>query len=122
MTEVFSLDAVGQLFYVVPDLASPPEVQSSLREILDDETVELFWWDWERERYVDVHFRPVEPIEDPGRTLTWIDYDSRKIGAIGHDPKLLEEPSFLAQFVPAMRIAMERDRLHRDLVEKLDQL
>jgi signal transduction histidine kinase len=44
------------------------------------------------------------------------------VGAILHDPKLLDRPDFLDAFVPAMRIAMERDRLHRDLLLKIDQL
>ena len=37
------------------------------------------------------------------------------------DPKLLDRHAFLEGFVPAMRIAMERDRLHCDLLEKIDQ-
>ena len=45
-----------------------------------------------------------------------------EIGAIVHDPRLLETPGFTESFVPLIRIAMERDRLHRDLVSKLDQL
>ena len=54
--------------------------------------------------------------------VTLVEYESRKIGAILHDPELLEMSEFLDAFVPSMRIAMERDRLHRDLVEKLAQL
>ena len=39
-----------------------------------------------------------------------------------HAPRLLESPEFTASFLPMLRIAMERDRLHRDLVAKLEQL
>jgi signal transduction histidine kinase len=116
------VDEVGQIFRAIPDLATPEQVQSSLRGILDDPTLALFWWDWEREQYVDVHDAVHELREMPGRALTLVEYTSRKVGAIEHDPKLLERAEFLETFVPTMRIAMERDRLHRDLVEKIDEL
>jgi signal transduction histidine kinase len=123
VSEVFSsLDAVWQIFNAIPDLATPEQVQSSLREILDDPSLELYWWDWECERYVDVQSNPCAPDPSPGRAVTRVEYESRKVGLIAHDARLLEAPAFLDTFVPTMRIAMERDRLHRDLVEKLDQL
>jgi signal transduction histidine kinase len=115
------LDSIGLIFHGVPDLASPEEVQTSLRAILDDPSLELFWWDWEQERYVDVYGE--DAVEDvPGRVVTLVDYETRKIGAIAHDARLLDRPEFLESFVPTMRIAMERDRLHRDLVRKIDEL
>jgi signal transduction histidine kinase len=122
MSEVdTSLDAVGQLIHGIPDLATPPEVEVGLRAIFRDPSLELFWWDWEHERYVDVHWRPhdLRPTDD--RVLTMIEYPSRKVGAMIHDRRVLDEPEF-EPMVGAMRIAMERDRLHRELVEKLDQL
>jgi len=122
MSDASSLDAVWQIFHAIPDLATPAQVESSLRSILDDPTLELLWWDWERSAYVDVLGEPVELRSGPGRTVTSVDYESRKIGAIVHDSKLLELPVFLDTFVPTMRIAMERDRLHRDLVDKLEEL
>lgn len=119
------LTAVEQIFHVIPDLATPEQVQASLREILDDPTLDLFWWDWESERYVDVHDGPgtlatVDALVP--RVATLVEYESRRVGAILHDPKLLERDDFLEAFVPAMRVAMERDRLHRDLLKKIDQL
>jgi signal transduction histidine kinase len=122
MTEVSSaLDAVGTLIHGIPDLAAPPEVQDGLRTMLRDPSLELFWWDWEHDRYVDVEWQPSELRETEGRILTLIEYPSRKVGAMLHDPRVLDEPE-LEPILGAMRIAMERDRLHRELVEKLDQL
>jgi signal transduction histidine kinase len=117
------VDAIGQIFSVIPDLATPEQVQSSLREILDDPVLEMFWWDWENERYVDVHarVRPPEPAGE-GRAVTYVGYETRKVGAVVHEARLLDEPEFLGSFVPTIRIAMERDRLHRDLLRKLDEL
>jgi signal transduction histidine kinase len=120
-----TLTAIEQIFHVIPDLATPEQVQSSLRGILDDPSLELFWWDRETERYVDVHDGPGELATVDGaepRTATLIGYETRRVGAILHDAKLLERDDFLEAFVPAMRIALERDRLHRDLLLKIDQL
>jgi signal transduction histidine kinase len=123
MSEVASwLDTIARVFHWIPDLATPPEVESALREILDDPDLRLYWWDWEFERYVDVWGGRAEPGADDGLALTLLDYESRRIGAIVHDPRLLDTPGFTESFVPLIRIAMERDRLHRDLVLKLDQL
>jgi signal transduction histidine kinase len=118
-----SLDALGQIFHEIPDLATPEQVQTSLREILGDPTLELFWWDWERECYVDVQGEPRDVLAQRSeRIVTPVDYESRKIGALTHAASVLERPEFLATVLPTIRIAMERDRLHRDLVAKLEEL
>ena len=116
------LETIGRVFHAIPDLASPAQVQSALREILDDPALRVFWWDWERRRYVDVEGVPAEPAPVPGGVVTPVQYESRKIGAILHRARLLDDPHFMRSFVPVLRIAMERDRLHRDLVTKLEQL
>jgi len=123
VSEVVSwLDTIGRVFEGIPDLATPDEVEAALSEILEDPGLRLYWWDWELERYVDVRGVSAEPIGGPGGAVTWIGYETRKIGAVVHDPRLLEITEFTTTLVPLMRIAMERDRLHRDLVSKLDQL
>jgi signal transduction histidine kinase len=116
------VDRFGQIFHTIPDLASPEQVEASLRAILEDPTLRVYWWDWERERYVDVHGAATEELAAPGQVVTAVEYPSRKVGALAHDPALLELPEFLVSFVPAMRIAMERDRLYREQAERLDQL
>ena len=48
VSEVASwLDTIARIFNWIPDLATPEQVQSALREILDDPGLELYWWDWE---------------------------------------------------------------------------
>ena len=123
VSEVVSwLDTIGRVFEGIPDLATPDQVESALSEILDDPGLTLYWWDWELERYVDVRGVTAEPAAGAGGAVTWVGYETRKIGALAHDARLLDVPEFTATLIPLMRIAMERDRLHRDLVSKLDQL
>jgi signal transduction histidine kinase len=116
------LDTIRRIFDSIPDLASPAQVEGSLREILGDPGLRVFWWDWERECYVGVDGTSCAPAAAPGEVITRIEYETRRIGALIHDPRLSEAPEFTEAFVPMIRIAMERDRLHRDLVAKLEQL
>jgi signal transduction histidine kinase len=115
-------DTIRRIFEAIPDLATPHEVEGALREILGDPTLEVYWWDWERECYVGVDGSLCAPVARPGGVVTPIEYETRRIGALVHDAGLCEVPEFTEAFVPMIRIAMERDRLHRDLVTKLDQL
>src|SRR4029079_2405606 len=116
------LDTIGQVFQAIPDLATPEQVQSALREILDDPELGVYWWDWELEHYVDARGAPAAPRGGTGTVATWIGYETRRVGAIVHVERLLDDAEFTETFVPLLRIAMERDRLHRDLVAKLEQL
>jgi signal transduction histidine kinase len=123
MTEAASwLGTIERIFAAIPDLATPAQVQSSLREILPDPGLRVYWWDWERDCYVGIEGAPEEPLPEPGAVATPVEYDSRRIGMLVHDARFLDSPEFTASFVPMIRIAMERDRLHRDLVAKLEQL
>ena len=64
MSEVVSwVDTIGRVFEGIPDLATPEEVETALTEILGDPGLELHWWDWELERYVDVRGVPSDPVE-----------------------------------------------------------
>ena len=116
------LETIRRIFDAIPDLATPAEVQASLRDILEDPSLGVYWWDWERECYVGIDGAPADPRPGPGAVLTPIEYETRRIGMLVHDARLLDSPEFTRSFVPMVRIAMERDRLHRDLVAKLEQL
>ena len=62
MSEVVTwLDTIGRVFEGIPDLAAPDEVEVALSEILEDPLLQLYWWDWELERYVDVRGVAAEP-------------------------------------------------------------
>jgi signal transduction histidine kinase len=113
---------IQRVFDTIPDLATPAQVQDALSEILDDPSLRVLWWDWERETYVDQNGAACAPEATVGAVVTPIEYETRRIGALVHDAALLEAPEFPGSFIPMMRIAMERDRLHRDLVAKLEQL
>ena len=114
---------VGKLLVETSRDASRTEAQENLRRTLRDPTLELVFWLAERRGYVDVDGRPYDlPHEDPARAVTPIDYGDRPVGALVHDPTLLEEPELIESFVAAARLAIERDRLQAELLARLDDL
>ena len=81
------------------------------------------FWLAERGGYVDVDGQPYDlPHDDPARAVTPIDYGDRPVGALVHDPTLLDEPELIESFVAAARLAIERDRLQAELLARLDEL
>ena len=54
--------------------------------------------------------------------MTPIAYGDRPVGALVHDPSLLDEPELIEAFVAAARLAIERDRLQAELLARLDDL
>ena len=114
---------VGRVLVETAGDASRAEAQESLRRALRDPTLELVFWLAERGGYVDVDGRPYDlPHDDPARAVTPIDYGDRPVGALVHDPTLLEEPELIESFVAAARLAIERDRLQAELLARLDEL
>ena len=114
---------VGKLLVETSGDASRAEAQESLRRRLRDPTLELVFWLAERGGYVDVDGQPYDlPHDDPARAVTAIDYGDRPVGALVHDPTLLDEPELIESFVAAARLAIERDRLQAELLARLDEL
>ena len=81
------------------------------------------FWLAERSGYVDVEGHPYDlPHDEPARAVTPIEYGDRPVGALVHDPTLLDEPELIESFVAAARLSIERDRLQAELLARLDEL
>jgi PAS domain S-box-containing protein len=114
---------VGRLLAATAGQHTPDEAQENLRHALHDPTLDLLFWLGERETYVGVDGQPYElPHDDPARAVTPIAYGDRPVGALVHDPSLLDEPELMEAFVAAARLAIERDRLQAELLARLDEL
>ena len=112
---------VGRLFVDVPENPSPEELHAAFRRALHDPTVRLAHWLPERRLYVDLEGWPFDEVE-AGRTLTPVEYEGRRVGALIHDPSLLEEPELLEAAVASARIGLEKDRLQAELRARLIEL
>ena len=113
---------VGRLFADIPENPTADEVHSAFAHALHDPSVLVLNWLPERESYVDLDGRPVELGPNDSRTWTLVEYEGRRVGAIVHDPSLLEQPELLEAAVATARIGLEKDRLATELRARLVEL
>ena len=99
------------------------QLRDSLRKALGDPSLELAFWLPESSRYVDADGRAVDlPTGDPSRAVTEVRLEDRLVGAIVHDPALLEDPEVVQAVGAAAALALENQRLDAELGAKIDEL
>jgi PAS domain S-box-containing protein len=113
---------VGRLFVDVPENPTPEDLHAAFRRVLRDPTARLAHWLPERQLFVDLEGWPFSEDVGEGRHLTLVEYEGRRVGAIIHDPSLLEEPELLEAAVASARIGLEKDRLQAELRARLIEL
>jgi len=112
-TRFFRTAAVGR---VIERLALDPRgVRDALATELGDPTLEVLYW--VDGRYVDREGRPQTP-----ETLTEIDHEGRRVGALVHDRSLDEEPELVREAAAAAALALENQRLEVELRARLEAL
>jgi signal transduction histidine kinase len=101
----------------------PGAVRDALARTLGDPSLELALWLPERGSYADGAGKPVE-LPPPGaeRAVTLLGPPGAPIGALVHDPVLLERPALLTAAGAAARLALENERLQADLRAQLAEL
>jgi signal transduction histidine kinase len=102
--------------------APPEDVQTVLREVLDDPRLELRFLLPESERYVDARGAPVARDPDDRRRRTAIDRAGTPIAEVLHDPSMHERPDLLQQVVEHAGLAIEIVRLRVELRRQLDEV
>lgn len=99
-------------------------LHDALADALDDPTLEIVYrLGGDRAGWVDEAGRDVEePSATPGRAVTMIERNGRRIAALVHDPALVEEPDLVQSVCAAAAMALENERLQADLRARLEQL
>jgi PAS domain S-box-containing protein len=86
------------------------ELDQELRRILRDPTATLFVWLGREKGYIDAEGRPYESIsESAERTVTAIEDEEGRLGALVHDPVLRNE-ELLADVAGALRMNLQHLR------------
>jgi len=101
--------------------APPPgSLQAALAQAVDDPELRIAYWLSDSQRYVDAEGRPVaEPAIRPGRTLTTLVREGRKIAVVSHTAAV---PDLERAIGAAVRLALENERLQAEMLAHLDQL
>ena len=98
-------------------------LRAELARALGDPSVELAYWLPDSGQHVDADGRPVElPPAGAGRAVTEVERDGRPIGAIVHDPALLDDPEQVRAAGAAAALALENARLEAELRAKVEEL
>jgi signal transduction histidine kinase len=103
------------------DQAPPPgSLQAALAEAVGDPELRIAYWLPAAQRYVDTNGRPVaEPVAAPGRAITALVRDGRRIAVVSHIAAL---PDLERELGAALRLALENERLQAETLAQLDQL
>jgi signal transduction histidine kinase len=105
---------------LIEQLAADRDVRDALADALGDPSLDVAYWLPER-GYVDREGHELGPPE-PGRGLTEIDHEGRRVGALLHGAMLAETPDLVFEATAAAALAMENARLEVELRAKLEAL
>ncbi len=99
------------------------ELRGAVAKALRDSTVAVGYWRGDQGGYRDVEGCPVDvPPHDDSRTATMIERDGRRVGALVHDRALLEDPALLDAVCAAAGLALENQRLHAEVLDRLEEV
>lgn len=113
---------VGKLVVELGDGAPGDRLRSALARTLGDPSVEVAYWTPETARYLDGSGRAMTLPADGSRAVTVIERAGERVGALVHDPALHDEPALLDVVSAAAGLAMENERLHAELLARLDEV
>ncbi len=112
--------AVAQITANLGQAPPPGSLQAALAQAVDDPELRIAYWLPDSQRYVDAAGRPVaEPAIRPGRTLTTLVREGRKIAVVSHTAAV---PDLERAIGAAVRLALENERLQAEMLAHLDQL
>jgi signal transduction histidine kinase len=116
--------AVGGLVATIGETLGPGELRDALAVALNDPSLDLAYWLERRGEHVDARGRRIElpDSEDEGRAVYDVTLDGARVGAIIHDPTVLEDPDLLEAVGAAAALALRREQLEHELRAKVQEL
>src|SRR4051812_18170805 len=98
------------------------DVASVMARAVGDPSLELVYWSPEAERYVDREGHAAVLPAGRDRVVTPIELRGRRIGALVHDPSLLEEPGMVRAAGRTAALWLERAQLEAERNARLIEL
>jgi signal transduction histidine kinase len=112
--------AVARIVTSLGQAPAPGSLQAALARAVGDPGLQIAYWLPDSQRHVDANGRPVaEPVARPGRAITALVRDGRKIAVVSHTAAL---PDLQREIGAAVRLALENERLQAEALAQLDQL
>jgi signal transduction histidine kinase len=112
--------AVARIATSLGQAPPPGSVQAALAKAVGDPALQIAYWLPDSRHYVDPDGRPVaEPVAAPGRAITALVRDGRRIAVVAHTAAL---PDLERELGAAVRLALDNERLQAEALAQLDQL
>jgi signal transduction histidine kinase len=112
--------AVARIATNLGQAPPPGSLQAALAQAVGDPKLQITYWLPNAEHYVDATGQPVaEPVASPGRAITTLVRDGRRIAVVAHTAAL---PDLERELGAAVRLALENERLQAEALAQLDQL
>jgi len=111
---------IGNLVRELSELPTPDRLENALRRTLGDPSLTVGIWVPEAKRFLGAGGKTLIPPEnDPDRVTTSLERGGETLAVIVHDPALLDDPGMIASVSAATRLAVENERLQRELLDQL---
>jgi signal transduction histidine kinase len=115
--------ALGKLMLELGRASKPGRLRRLLAQALHDPTVELLYWDDRQRAYLDAEGRRRRlPKGSAQRAVTPLGPEDRPVGALLHDPLLLDDPVLVHAVGEAARFALDNERLQAEVRAQLDEV
>jgi signal transduction histidine kinase len=112
--------AVARIATSLGQAPPPGSLQTALAQAIGDPALQITYWLYNAEHYVDAAGRPVaEPVAAPGRAITTLVRDGRRIAVVSHTAAL---PDLERELGAAVRLALENERLQAEALAQLEDL
>ena len=123
LRERMARGAVADLVIRLGSTPQPEHFRDALAHALGDPSLELLSWSAEEAMFVAADgTRTGLPVATPERAVSILEADRGTIGAIVHDPHLLDDPGLVASVVAATRLAVENEQLHAEVEAQLAEV
>jgi len=112
--------AVARIATSLGQAPPPGSLQAALARAVGDPKLQITYWLPDAEHFVDAIGRPVaDPVAAPGRAVTTLVRDGRRIAVVSHTAAL---PDLERELGAGVRLALENERLQAQALAQLDQL
>jgi signal transduction histidine kinase len=115
--------ALGKLMLELGRASSSDRLRRVLAQALHDPTVELLYWSDQQRAYLDTEGKRRElPTSFAQRAVTRLGPRDRPVGALLHDPLLLDDPVLVHAVGEAARFALDNERLQAEVRAQLEEV
>ena len=112
--------AVARIVASLGEAPAAGSVEAALAHAVGDPQLRIAYWLPTAQRFVDARGRSIaESADIPGRSITALVRDDRRVALVSHAARL---PAIESELGPAVRLALENERLQAEALAQLDEL